>query len=314
MVDLNNIYIIGAGAIGKALAILLQRAGKKVTLIRGSVDDGQMSVQHLTLDIHNQQISEDVPVVALRTLNKLDGLIVITIKSFGNEALAHSLRPKAGNAPIVLLQNGLAIETPFQRLQYPQIYRCVLFVTSQALEDRIRFKPVAPCPIGVVQGDESLLPPITHALTTSDFSFVPDLNIKQTVWRKAIINTVFNSICPLLEIDNGVFHREGTAMHMARRIISACIPVAAADGVQLQAQDVEASLIRISIASGQQWISTLQDIRQGRHTEIDTLNFAVTNLADKHNLSDNVREVLLLGQLTRLKADLHEHARTTEIL
>lgn len=30
----NNIYIIGAGAIGKALAVLLKLQGKNVTIIR----------------------------------------------------------------------------------------------------------------------------------------------------------------------------------------------------------------------------------------------------------------------------------------
>ncbi len=36
-----NIYIIGAGAIGKALAVCLSRNGKTVRLIRGSVDHGK---------------------------------------------------------------------------------------------------------------------------------------------------------------------------------------------------------------------------------------------------------------------------------
>ncbi|HCZ36261.1 MAG TPA: ketopantoate reductase, partial [Cytophagales bacterium] len=43
MTNLNNIYIIGAGAIGKALAVFLNRAGKNVTLVRGSVNDGSAS-------------------------------------------------------------------------------------------------------------------------------------------------------------------------------------------------------------------------------------------------------------------------------
>ncbi|RFZ84203.1 hypothetical protein DYU05_00805 [Mucilaginibacter terrenus] len=33
---------------------------------------------------------------------------------------------------------------------------------------------------------------------------------------------VFNSVCPLLEVDNGAFYREPAAMKLAERIIEEC--------------------------------------------------------------------------------------------
>lgn len=302
MTNLNNIYIIGAGAIGKALAVFLNRAGKNVTLVRGSVNDGSASTEAITVEVRGNTFTENIPVVTLNALATLDGLIIICTKSFGNEALAATLQTKSVTSPIVLLQNGLGIETPF--LHFPQLFRCVLFVTSQTTSGIVRFKPVAPCPVGLVQGDERLLKEITHIMSTADFSFIPEHQIKRNVWSKAIINTVFNSICPLLETDNGVFHREETALRLARGIIYTCVAIAERDGVQLEANEVEANLLRISKASDQQLISTLQDIQKGRQTEIDTLNFAIARVAGS-NFADDVREVLLLGKLIKLKATLH---------
>ncbi len=39
---MKRIYIIGSGAIGKALAVFLALENKKVTLIRGSIDNQPM--------------------------------------------------------------------------------------------------------------------------------------------------------------------------------------------------------------------------------------------------------------------------------
>ena len=37
------------------------------------------------------------------------------------------------------------------------------------------------------------------------FPFRTEEQIERKVWKKAILNAVFNSICPLLGIDNGIF-------------------------------------------------------------------------------------------------------------
>lgn len=303
MTNLNNIYIIGAGAIGKALAVFLKRAGKNITLVRGSENDGSSGTEVITVDVKGNRFTEIIPVVTLNTLATLDGLVIICTKSFGNEKLAATLQTKSVTSPIVLLQNGLGIETPFSH--FPHLFRCVLFVTSQITSGAVRFKPVAPCPVGVVQGDERLLQEITHTLSTPDFSFVPEHQIKRTAWSKAIINTVFNSLCPLLEIDNGLFYREESARRLARRIIYTCVVVAARDGVELNVNEVEQNLLQISKASDQQLISTLQDIQQGRETEIDKLNFAIARIAGA-NFAHEVREVLMLGELIQLKATLRQ--------
>jgi len=126
------------------------------------------------------------------------------------------------------------------------------------------------------------------------------------IWEKAIANSVFNSVCPLLEADNGIFHRNEAALAIARNIIAECVAIAALKGVALQAQNVENTLLRISRLSDGQLISTLQDIRNGRPTEIDTLNGAIAGMADQLGRSDMVSGTRLLGELTKIKADINQ--------
>jgi 2-dehydropantoate 2-reductase len=48
----------------------------------------------------------------------------------------------------------------------------------------------------------------------------------------------------------------------------------------------------------------LQDIKNKRETEIETLNFAIVNVAKKLNKEHMVTETKLLGELIKLKSEL----------
>lgn len=296
------IYIIGAGAIGKALAVLLKNAGKEVILIRGSVDNETVHTENIRVELSGGVVHEaEIEIATLSAFDSLQGMVVLANKSYGNANLAVALRPKIGTSPVVLLQNGLGVERPFFHAGFEQIHRCVLFVTSQSIsEDTIRFKPVAVCPVGIEKGNLPTLEGIVSELSTPQFEFKIEENIQPVIWKKAIVNSVFNSVCPLLETDNGIFHRNVAALEIARAVIAECVAVAAFNGVMLTALEVEESLLKISKLSDGQLISTYQDILAKRRTEIDTLNFELVRVAGNIDVSNTK----LLGEMVRLKAEV----------
>ncbi|MBD0256373.1 MAG: 2-dehydropantoate 2-reductase [Cytophagales bacterium] len=300
------IYIIGAGAIGKALAVFLKLAHKNVILLRGSIDDEPGYNQKLQVELHDKtELEAEIEVGTLSSFPVLEGLVVLTSKSYGNEHLAQALKAKTAHSPIVILQNGLGVEQAFIDHDFPEIYRCVLFVTSQATApNRIRFKPVSVSRIGIVKGSSTHLNAAIEQLNNPVFPFQAEPDIQTIIWKKAIINSVFNSVCPLLETDNGIFHRDASVLAIAKRVIAECVAVAQAAGIRLSASEVEEGLLLISKSSEGQLISTLQDIRNKRKTEIETLNFAIAGIARRLDKENLVRETKLLGELTKLKSDL----------
>ncbi|HZY81584.1 MAG TPA: ketopantoate reductase C-terminal domain-containing protein [Cyclobacteriaceae bacterium] len=302
------IYIIGRGAIGKALAVFLKLNKKDVVVLRGSVHNEPSHPEKFEVTLSNSDVlNAEVEVSSLRATKELRGIVVVTNKSFGNREVAEALRGKTGNSPLVILQNGLGVEQPFLDNDFPSVYRCVLFVTSQNLgATGVRFKPVSPCPVGIMKGSEKELQQIVADLTTVYFQFRTEAKIEYLIWRKAIINCAFNSICPLLEIDNGVFHRNQEALGLARRVVEECSLIARKKGVDLDVDDVIGNLLLISKSSDGQLISTLQDIRAGQPTEIDTLNFEVARIAESFGMIEQVRETKMLGELTRLKSSLNQ--------
>lgn len=298
---------MGAGAIGKTLAVCLAQVGANVCLVRGSVDDGASHRDQITVHLPSGKILDaTIETVSFASTDQMDGIVILTNKSFGNQRLAGILAGKAPGLPVVLLQNGLGIEKPFEEVGDLPVYRCVLFATAQQTEENVlRFKPVAISPIGIIKGKEDELEDIVYHLNNEYFQFKAEPEIQPVIWKKAITNVVFNSVCPLLNTDNGIFQRNEYALNIARRIIAECIAVCNASGIPLTAEEVETALLNISRMSDGQLISTLQDINLHRPTEIDTLNFEIVRKAAALGMETSVRETKLLGELTQLKSAIN---------
>ena len=304
---MQTVYIIGAGAVGQVLAVTLSLNNRKVILLRGSVDHQPSYTKKIQVITNNNTTLEaDIEVSTLSNYPVLDGIIVLTNKSYGNVQLAQSLAGKTRDSPLVILQNGLGVEQVLIDHHFPEVYRCVLFVTSQVTApNTISFKPVAISPIGTIAGNANNLRAIVELLNTPQFGFREEPNIQPLIWKKAITNCVFNSVCPLLEVDNGIFHRDAMALALATRISTECVAIAQAKGIGLSVEEVVENLLLISRLSDGQLISTLQDIKHKRPTEIDTLNFAIVEIARSLHKEDMVKETRLLGELTKLKSELN---------
>lgn len=300
------IYIIGAGAVGTTLAVFLQSEGRDVRLIRGRSTVKAQASELITVQLSTgEQVNQSLAITMLTDYDKLEGTVVITAKSYGNEDLACALSEKAEGATIVLLQNGLGIEQPFLKFRFSAILRCVLFLSSQyTAENKIKFKPVRPSAVGMVQGRKEHLTGVVADLTTTHFPFIEEPDIQPVIWKKAIINSVFNSIGPLLDTEMGIFHREPEVLQLGIEVIKEGIAMAGLKGISLLEADVVEQLLQISRASDGQLISTLQDIRANRPTEIDTLNLAIARIGQELGKEDMVQQNALLGNLVWWKSAL----------
>ena len=307
------LYIIGNGVIAKALAVALVINGKEVTILRGSVDDKSVYSEEVQVEVADTLLQADVTISSIGNYEELDGIILLTNKSFGNPKLADKLRFKTKQSPIVFLQNGLGIEKSFVDYGFNELYRCVLFATSQSVsQNKVRFKLVAASPVGIIRGSESILSDTVKQINTNIFSFRTESDIQTLIWKKVISNCVFNSICPLLETDNGVFQRNAAVLQIARTVIRECLAVARENGIQLTDDEVLQNVLSISEMSDGQKISTYQDILNNRETEIETMNFAIAKAAGLLGNVD-VPVTTLLGEMIKIKSELSRN-QTADIV
>ena len=88
----DKIYILGAGAIGLSLATYLFNKGKEVTAVRTStneVDSKQVEIAITGVD--GRIWTAPIEMVSLAKLRGLDGVIVVTAKSYANDSIAARL-------------------------------------------------------------------------------------------------------------------------------------------------------------------------------------------------------------------------------
>ncbi|MFW9793450.1 MAG: ketopantoate reductase family protein, partial [Candidatus Thorarchaeota archaeon] len=308
----DRVFVLGAGAIGLALAVHLSNHDREVILLRTSRDDIEKSEVLISMiDADDEIITAQVEMTSLEKVETLDGLVVITAKAFANEIIAKSLGKRKLQSPIVVMQNGLGVEQPFIEAGVPEIYRCILFVTSQKRDDYlIRFRPITQSPIGVIRGDSQGVKRVVDVLHTTGFPFSVEEKIQERIWEKVILNSAYNSICPLLEVDNGIFQRSEEVTHIALEVIEECILVAAAVGINLEIEQLKQRLLAISRAADGQNISTLEDILNGRETEIKSLNFEISRIADEQVPKIPVKMTRLLGELVQLKSMISRGIRS----
>jgi 2-dehydropantoate 2-reductase len=305
MIRQERIFILGAGAIGIALAINLILNDRKLLIVRTSRDDISETKKTISLkNVEEKTVEVTVTTISLKKLTNINGIIIVTTKSYANESIAKQLKEKQINSPIVVMQNGLGVEEHFLGEGFQKIYRCILFATSQTLEKNyVQYKPIASSPIGIIQGKVEDLQNIVELLNTPGFEFIFEKNIHEVIWQKAIINSVFNSICPLIEVDNGIFYRNKEVLQIAIKIVKECVAVAEARRINLSNDKILEQILNISKLSGGQFISTLQDIQNKRKTEIASLNLEIARIAEALEPKVSTKITKLLGELILLKSE-----------
>lgn len=301
-----HIYIIGAGAIGRSLAVILQNQRKEVTLVKVRPLPHKPHKEIISLTLPDaSEMTADVTIAGIDDIDHYSGTILLTTKSYVNSAIAHSLKNKTGNSPLVILQNGLGVENVFLENNFPAVYRCVLFATAQNTgTNTVRFRPVTSSPIGHCKGQPEELEQLIIQLNSPIFPFRAEQELEKVIWKKTITNCVFNSICPLLETDNGIFHRNPAALTLATQLIEECLGIARLKNISLTLPEIIDSLLLISRQADGQLISTYQDIQNGRPTEIETLNLEIARQAAALGQEAGVSRTRLLGEMIRLKSSV----------
>jgi 2-dehydropantoate 2-reductase len=312
MKDSGVIYIVGSGAVGTALAVCLVSEGRRVVAVRTRKAADSRGVVEVGMRDGRDRLEASIETIGLSALREVNGIIVITAKAQANAMIARELKSRGASGPIVVMQNGVQVETPFIEAGFREVYRCVLYLTSQALSEKeISFHSIKPSAIGTIAGDGNDLERVAGILGTRRFPLKAEGMIQREIWKKAVINAAFNSICALLETDNGVFVRSEAARQLAGEIVAECVELTDRLGLGVTKEELMDQVLQVSSGSQGQLISTLQDIRNGRETEIEYLNIAIARVGAAQDPPIALTKTALLGRMTLCKAQ--QNAESTAV-
>ena len=146
--------------------------------------------------------------------------------------------------------------------------------------------------LATVLGDDRVAVGVAAALTAGGMTATVVDDPWPAVWRKLVGNAAVNPVSALVGVTNGEL-----LGHLASRIVDAAAReaarVASAEGVPIS--DDEAIRIWRSMAevTAANRSSMLQDVRNGRPTEIDWINGEVVRRGRRHSVRTPVNEALL---------------------
>lgn len=315
----SRIFIVGGGAIGFSLAVHLKNAGKDVTILRASENNAEESNRKIAVESGDGSILEqEIFCKPLSSQGRIEGIVILATKAIANDDLAEKLLSSAASIDLLIMQNGIGVERPFLNKGFRSLSRCVVYITAERIAaDRYTARMIKPSPVGPVSGGGGVKSSLASVIATNGFDFYEETDIDREIWKKGIINAAFNSICPLLDVDNGIFDRDAAVLDLARKLVLECVPVANRIGIAIGSEEVIDQIVQISKRSSGQLISTLQDIKNRRETEIRFLNSEICRVAEQLTPAISLPLTRILGELTLKKSQLaaqqKNHGHNTDI-
>lgn len=305
-----RLLIVGAGGVGLGLASALLQAGEEVAVVARGEATAALRDHGLgrtgILGRHQAAARSFAVYPGLAAVPPLpyDG-VLICVKSFDSAQAADELalaQDLVGPATrVVLFQNGFgnleafAGHFPVERLFLARVITGFRLVKRHQVEVTVHAAPVL---IGSPLTDRSEeMAPLSQALTRGGLPAEVTHRIDRDLWAKLLYNAMLNPLGALFDATYGELGASAQAREIMERIAAEGFAVLAASGRQTHWSTapafLEAFYAEMLPPTRAHPSSMLQDIRQGRRTEIDSLNGAVVSLGREHGVATPVNALMV---------------------
>lgn len=278
-----RIGVVGPGALGCLYAGLLALAGHDVRLLgRRAEQTDQIDREGVVVERDGQERRARVRAgTDPAALGPVD-LAIVLVKATDTAEAAQALPALLdADAPALSLQNGLGNVEALAAVLGPA--RVLGGVTSQGATllgvGRVRHAGFGPTALAEAEGGLSArAETIAALLDRAGIATRAAPAVAPLVWGKLIANAAINPLGALLRCPNGALVERPSAEALFVGLAREAGAVAAALGVELPFSDPAEHARGIARVTARNRCSMLQDVEQGRRTEIDAINGAVALL------------------------------------
>mgnify|MGYP000000142471 FL=1 len=297
-----KILFAGAGALGSRFGYLLFKNGEDVTFVdtwkdhvenirnnglRVIIDDKELGYYNIpTYYPEDAQGKYDVVFVATKSMQLRSMLTKV-------KHLMHE------NTKIICILNGLGhVDTLKEFVKEENILIGVTLWTS-GLGGPGVLKAYGSGKTEIKQVKEEKLEDtkgLIDRLNKAGLNMKYSDNTFQSIWHKAGLNCVLNTYCTLIDCNIGEYGSFKQNLELTRAVLNEVTAVAKAEGVKVNQELVENNIENLFDPStgGLHYPSLYQDMKNGRLTEIDYLNGAISKLGKKHNIQTPVCDAVTL--------------------
>jgi 2-dehydropantoate 2-reductase len=124
-----------------------------------------------------------------------------------------------------------------------------------------------------------------------EVEFISAQDFKGEQWMKLIVNSAINPLTAILRKENEAVLSDNLR-ETVWRVVEECVKVASKEGLEVDSAGAMDLVLSVASRTARNTSSMLQDVLNGRKTEIDSINGYVVALGKKHSLEMPVNETL----------------------
>ena len=283
---MNNILIVGTGALATLFAARLTQAGYQVTML-GTWSEGIDALNRdgaRLADSHGNE--RRFPVHATGDLRECVGAkyAIVLVKAWQTERVAGQLKGcLTADGLALTLQNGLGNrETLIQSLGLDRVALGSTTTGATLLGPGL----VKEGGEGIISIERNqVLGPVEEALRSAGFNIQMVEDAQSLIWGKLVVNAAINPLTALLRVKNGELLERPFAHEVMKALARETAQVAHAENISLPFDDPVAKAEEVAHKTAANTSSMLQDVLRGAPTEIDAICGAVVQTAEKHKIS-----------------------------
>lgn len=287
-----RIAVIGAGAIGSALAAGIARAGADVMLVARGGRLALLRTEPVRMISGSGAWEQAVPVCAADDLADPFDLAICCVKTPDLPEALTALHGKlAPGGAVLTLQNG--VEAPEQAaaiLPGAAIVAGRMHGFFELDGDAVRHVGVAPsillgCTHSVADQAEAL---VLQALAGSGIAATASSDIVRALWEKFMLAACLGSTACALGVPAGQVCAQPGGEALLRAAMAEVAALARLAGVQLDAADIAATMAFVGTFPPEATTSFQRDLLAGRRSEYAALTGAVPRLAERYGFTPMV--------------------------
>ncbi len=303
-----RIAILGAGAMGMLFATHLHRCEEEVYLVNRkgtnsqTIKENGISVEwpngrkeHLRIPIYTE--SHQLP--------RAD-VVFVFVKGYATTNAMKLLIPAIDEQTIVVsLQNGMGNEQKIRAAITGSTRVAVgttVCASTRLSAGHIRINHIGETHIGYPETppDEGLKG-VAELLSGCGIPTSCEANIRRRLWEKLFSNLAINPLTAILDVPNGQVAEKESCKRLLKILIDEAVKVAESEGESFNRDTVINYVLTVASKTAGNISSMLQDIRNGRKTEIDSINGWIVTKGKEHGIPTPANEIITL--LIKAKGD-----------
>jgi 2-dehydropantoate 2-reductase len=295
-----KIIVLGAGAIGLVFGGFLAKAGHRVVFL--GREENVSAVKRHGLFIEglwgDHLITNIVGYTNLRELKEKEGascdLVLLTVKSYDTENMLKAFHQAFANPmPILSLQNGLGNLDKIIQIIGPKWAMAgrVIFGAEIDSPGRVSVTVYAEEVIvgGIENGiDYQRVTAIADTLSNAGIPTLSTREIKKYIWGKVLYNSALNGLGAILGAKYGFLREHESSRMLITSIVHEFFSVLEKENIKLDWATpgvyLDDLFERLIPATYDHYPSMLRDIQNRKRTEIDSINGAIVEIAQKHGI------------------------------